>query len=85
MEAEIRALKKEKALAVRSYEVAVLLAGRRGLVHLQGLANERFANYLQEVGDSEEARYRYAQAQSLYSDWGATTKVDQMRALKHKV
>ncbi|CAB9504028.1 Transcriptional regulator [Seminavis robusta] len=85
LEAEHRAMQKDRALAVRSFEVAVLLAGRRGLTHLQALSNERFAIYLNEVGELEDAKYRFGQAQFLYSDWGATVKANEMRVMKESM
>ena len=78
LEAEELAIENSRALALRNFEVAVLLAGRRGLTHLQALANERSAVYLEEWGDIDEAKYRFQQAQNLYADWGATVKVEQV-------
>lgn len=85
LEAEERAMENSKALALRNFEVAVLLAGRRGLTHLQALANERSAVYLEEVGDIDEAKYRYEQAQNLYTDWGATVKVEQVQRARDRL
>lgn len=78
LDAESMALKKEPALARRNYETAALLAGRRGLTHLQALSNERFAIYLEEIGDKHEAEYRYNEALKLYRTWGAKAKVHQL-------
>ena len=72
-------MKKNKGLALRSYESAALLAGRRGLIHVQALANERFAIYLEEIGDTQEAEYRFKEAITLYQEWGATLKVQQLK------
>lgn len=78
LDAEWAVLKKEKGDLRVKYEQAVLLAGRRGLTHLQALANERLALYAEEIHDDAEAFYRYEQALSLYSEWGAKAKVDQL-------
>ena len=78
LDAESMAIKKEPALALRNYETAALLAGRRGLTHLQALSNERFALYLEEIGDKQEAEYRFNEALKLYRAWGAKTKVQQL-------
>ena len=73
------ALKGNKGTAMQSFESAVLLAGRRGLIHVQALANERFAIYLEEVGEGKDAVYRWKQAIKLYKEWGATAKTQQLQ------
>lgn len=78
LEAEQKVLEKKQHLAIRNFEVAVLLAGRSGLTHMQALANERYATYLKEVGNLEDAKYRFDQARNLYAEWGATAKVEQL-------
>jgi len=65
-------------LACQRYESAVLLAGRRGLTQIQALANERFAVYLEEIGNITEARHRLNEAIKLYSEWGAFAKARQI-------
>jgi hypothetical protein len=71
--------KNQKAL--KNYEVAVLLAGRRGLVNLQALCNERFADYLVICNDINEASYRFNEAIRLYEEWGAWKKVEQLKEI----
>ncbi|KAG7347491.1 serine/threonine protein kinase [Nitzschia inconspicua] len=78
LDAEWAVLKKEKGDLRVKFEQAVLLAGRRGLTHLQALANERFAIYMEEIGDDAETCYRYEKAVTLYSEWGANSKVDEL-------
>ena len=81
LEAEWSALKnKKKGLALRSFESAALLAGRRGLIHLQALANERFAIYLQDIGQTQDSLYRFQEAVALYEEWGATCKVEELQS-----
>ena len=82
LEAEYYAWKKDRGTALRRYEAAALLAGRRGLRHIQAMANERFALYVHEIGDNEhqDSEYRWKQALTLYNEWGATHKVDMLRS-----
>ena len=79
LEAESLALKNNRGMAFRSFESAALLAGRRGLTQIQALANERFAVYLEEIGNEQDAEYRLKAATTLYREWGATAKVEQLR------
>lgn len=80
LDAEMMAVKKEPGLARKNFETAALLAGRRGLTHLQALSNERFAIYLEEIGDDQDAEYRYSEALKLYQAWGANAKVQQLES-----
>ena len=81
LEAEYYAWKKNRGLALRRYEAAALLAGRRGLRHIQAMANERHALYVNEIGsDMQESEYRWKQAVSLFHEWGASHKVDLLRS-----
>ncbi|KAL3916102.1 MAG: hypothetical protein SGILL_005333 [Bacillariaceae sp.] len=76
LEAEYYSWKKNRGAAIQRYEVAAVLAGRRGLRHIQAMANERHALYISEIGDDpQDANYRLKQAIALYKEWGATHKV----------
>eukprot|EP00977_Amphora_coffeiformis_P001051 scaffold220_cov169-Amphora_coffeaeformis.AAC.31 len=79
LDAEWSVLKTKKGNFKKKYEQAVLLAGRRGLTHLQALANERLAIYMEETRDDAESMYRYEQALNLYAEWEAKAKVDQLQ------
>jgi hypothetical protein len=83
LDAERCALDKKESKALKNYEVAVLLAGRRGLVNLQALCNERFADYLVICNDINEASYRFNEAIRLYEEWGASKKVEQLKERIH--
>ena len=78
VDAEWAALRGERAKAVAHFEAAILRAARRGAVNYQGVANERFGDYMAESGDTGEARYHWTQALDLYRYWGALAKVDQI-------
>jgi hypothetical protein len=79
LDAEWAVLKKKKGDLRLKFEQAIVIAGRRGLTHLQALANERLAMYMEEVGDKVESFYRYEQAIKLYDEWGATAKIEQLQ------
>lgn len=80
LDAENYAVKKKRWTALGRYEVAALLAGRRGLLHIQALVNERFAIYLDEIGNRHDAEYRWKEAMTLYSEWNATFKVELLKS-----
>ena len=80
LEAEFSALKKKTPLAKKFFETAVLLAGQKHLIHLEALASERYAMYLEEIGETQDAKSRFNDAVILYEKWGATFKVDQLQA-----
>ena len=75
LSAELDAVTGKARSAYKKFESAVLMAGRRGIVHDQALANERFAVYCQEQGDEEEFHFRMTSALKLYQEWGANAKV----------
>jgi hypothetical protein len=86
LEAEAKALSKKKRMrALKNFEVAILYAGRRGLIHVQALANERFSHYFSDVGYMDEAKYRMNEAIKLYTEWGAYSKAESLQrtALLH--
>jgi hypothetical protein len=79
LDAEWSVLKKQKGDSRVKFEQAIVMAGRRGLTHLQALANERLAIYMEEIGDDTESFYRYEQAVQLYAEWGAKSKTEQLQ------
>jgi hypothetical protein len=79
LDAEWAVLKKQKGDLRIKFEQAIVMAGRRGLTHLQALANERLAIYMEEIRDDSESFYRYEQAVKLYTEWGAKAKTEQLQ------
>jgi hypothetical protein len=79
LDAEWAVLKKQKGDLRVNFEQAIVMAGRRGLTHLQALANERLAIYMEDRGDVAESFYRYEQAFELYTEWGAKAKTEQLQ------
>ena len=66
----MRACRLERAARSRQEEFRNV-----GLVNQHALVNERYADYMAERGDTNEAEYRYKNAISLYEEWGAKAKV----------
>ena len=61
------------------YEKSILLSTRMGMVHDAALANERYGEfYLNVLNNESQATYYLEKAQTYYSEWGATAKVEQM-------
>jgi len=71
--------------AGKHFEVAIKLAGRRGIVQDQAIANERLAESWLYHGDSDNAKYRFVEALRLYGEWGADRKVELLRERCRKV
>lgn len=78
LEAELAALRGRKLAAKKHFETAFVLSARMGNVNDQAFCNERFADYMFEIGNHDEAEYRYKKAVQLYREWGAVVKVDQL-------
>lgn len=64
--------------AMASFVFAIQLARQEGMIHDQALANERAAYASMKRGCPREAQAYISNAQSLYSQWGAQAKVDQL-------
>jgi hypothetical protein len=80
LDAELAALSGQWTLAHTKYEQTTLLAGRRGLVHEHALSQERWAEACLRRADPEDALYHLHKASSLYEEWGAVAKVEQIRS-----
>ena len=80
LEAEMAALANKRKAAYKLFESAVLLSGRRGMIHDQALASERFAEFCLEQNDQDEAKYRIGEAMKLYKEWGARYKTGLLRS-----
>jgi hypothetical protein len=80
LDAELEALKGDHYAASKSYEVAILYAGRRGLTQDRALAHERYGEHLARIGNErdQDAEFQMAEAVKLYEEWGAYAKVQLM-------
>ena len=66
--------------SIKSYESAIVLAGRQGFIHDQALAAERYADLLLELGWKDQAVHQMRDAMKWYQEWGATSKVNQLES-----
>jgi predicted ATPase len=85
LEAELAALNGNWIVARTKYDVAIVLAGRRGFTHEQALAHERFAETCLRQGDIDDAMYHFNKAITLYEEWGAAAKVRHLRDMHTKL
>ena len=71
-----------------SYTRAVAEASKGGFLQNAAVTNERYSDYLFEIGDDSstaEAVYRLAESIKNYDEWGATKKVELMVKKLHSV
>jgi hypothetical protein len=76
--AEIDSLRGATLSASKSYELAILYAGRRGLIRDRAMAHELFGEHLLRLGVAEhaqDAEIQLGEAIKLYGEWGAHAKV----------
>lgn len=78
-ELAVKANKLEKA--IKRFDEAINHAGKERLIHEQALACERTAYALESNNQMVEAETYLRRACSLYCEWGATAKVDQLSEL----
>ncbi|KAI2505963.1 hypothetical protein MHU86_8463 [Fragilaria crotonensis] len=63
-----------------SYNRAISTMAERKWLHMEGLANERLAFYLADVGEFDQARPHFNRAMWMYSDdWGSVAKHDWLK------
>jgi tetratricopeptide (TPR) repeat protein len=79
IEAELLSDAKNPQKANKSYETAILLAGRWGFTNDHALAHERYGEHCRRHGDLSEAKYHYDKAINLYVEWGAHAVADDLR------
>jgi hypothetical protein len=78
VEAEMTANRDE---AISKYQQSIKAAQREGFLHEHALAHETLGQRLMEWGDQAKAREHFVSSQSLYNEWGAQAKVDDLQAL----
>ena len=81
IDAELAGLAGDSHLAKKQYEVAIILAGRRGFICDKALAHERFGGHALHLGDLNDALYHFERAIALYQEWGAHAKVVKLRSV----
>jgi predicted ATPase/signal transduction histidine kinase len=78
VEAERARLRGAKSDAMDLYDAAIAAARGSGLVHVEGLACERAAEYWSREGKPDFAALYVERALQAYEIWGATAKVRQL-------
>lgn len=78
VEAELAASLGNADDALIKYQQAIQCATNHNFIHEQGLACERRACLLRDLGRPDEARACFRQASACYASWGAQVKVDQL-------
>lgn len=79
LDAELAAWKGQREAAKKHYETSIFLVARMGLFNQHALANERFADYMAERGDTNEAEYRCKNAISLHRNGGPKPRSNSYR------
>ena len=86
LDAEWYSLKGKKCLALKHYEMSVVLASKRGFVHDAALINECFGEFLlydykdddNSSSKKKDACFRINKAIHLYREWGSFKKANML-------
>lgn len=81
LQAELAAVRRDYKSACSDYRSAILHARNRRSLSEEALANERLAALLAERGETGQAQEALAEAHRLYSEWGGTSKVMQLKSI----
>jgi hypothetical protein len=79
LEAEWSAFGNKKHEAIHKYEVAILMAGRRGILQDRALSHERCSDFYVSIGDEKEAAYHAKKAKEMYEEWGGLAAAKRLR------
>lgn len=85
LNAEHYALTRKPKQAADCYQRATLEAARGGYLYSAAVANERYADFLIEKNNEDEALYRLTQSKKCYEDWGAKRVVRRVAARRSKL
>ena len=72
-------LEAEQTPTISRYDDAIRACSRSGLVHHSAYMNERAGLFLTESKDDMQAEFYLSRALELYSEWGASGKVAQLK------
>ena len=72
-------LEAEESPSIASYDAAIKVCSRSGLVHYVAFLNERAGIFAFEKNDEREAEFYLTRALELYEDWGALGKVAHLK------
>lgn len=80
MDACLDAATGREAAAIKHFEVAALLAGRKGFMHDHALAQQLLGEYHIELGSRrDDAIYHIREAIKLFQIWGADAVAENLR------
>ena len=79
LEAELASLNGKNKMATLHYRDAIDTAEKNGFLQDQALSNELASLYFGSIGDTRQMSIHRENAIRCYSEWGATTKVEQLR------
>ena len=80
LEAEQATVAAKKRQAHSLFEESISTCTAHQFHQFAGLANERYALFLSELGESKSARLHTSQAIDCYSQWGAKRKVELLKS-----
>ena len=80
--AEMACLRGQKAKALKLYEESIKQASEGCFLHHHAVAYERKALTLHRLGEQGAAHAALEKARSLYEEWGATFKLQQIDSMK---
>ena len=75
LDGQMSAAAGKKFAAIKSFQVAIVIAARGGLIMDAAMFSECFGEYLLEVDDRDEAVFRLREAIKYYREFGAFRKV----------
>jgi len=81
--AEDASFNNQFVLAYSFYNQAITTAARTGNLYMAALANERYADCLQNEMNAEEYEYRIDETIRFYRRWGAHALVEKLEKLRH--
>ncbi|CAB9497399.1 Transcriptional regulator [Seminavis robusta] len=79
LDAFLEASKGKEPKACKNFEVAALLAGRKGFLQDQALAQQHLGEYYLTLGKRDEAGYHIGEAVKLFEIWGAQAVADMLK------
>lgn len=82
LNAEFAALRGKKRMAGNCFTSAIGIARNRAFLQDLALSHELASGFYQKIGDDSNKEFHLQQAVKCYSEWGATSKVDQLVNLK---
>jgi tetratricopeptide (TPR) repeat protein len=83
LEAELAALDGRRSIALKHYDISILLAGRQGFIQDQAMAHQKLGEFHLKSANMQDAEYHVGEAIKLYEEWGAFQKAHHIK-VKHE-